>query len=203
MTDHGPGLPAHGLTVAELAQQREEIDRVNAELGDQFCVLAGVEANIGLDGSLDLTGAELRALDLVVAAPHSGLRLPDDQTARMTAAVRNPAIHILGHPRGRQRATRAGIQADWDEVFAAAAESSVAIELDGDPARQDLDFEMARRASDAGCLFALDSDAHAADELGYRDIAIGHARLAGISAERVINTWPLGRLLDWLAERSR
>ncbi len=202
MTDHSHGLPsAHGLTPADLARQRAEIDRVNETLTGRFIMLAGVEANIALDGSLDLTSDQLRTLDLVVAAAHTGLRLPDDQTARMTRAVRTPGVHILGHPRGRQRGTRTGIVADWDAVFAAAAECGVAIEIDGGPARQDLDFAMARRAYDAGCLLALDSDAHSGEELGYAGIAIAHARLAGIPTERVINCWPLGRLLEWLSER--
>jgi histidinol phosphatase-like PHP family hydrolase len=199
MTDHGPGLPiAQGLSVADLVRQREAIDQVNAELGGQFLMLAGVEANIDVAGSLGLTGEELRALDLVVAAPHSQLRRPDDQTARMVAAVRTPGVHILGHPRGRQRSTRQGIVADWDRVFAAAAESRVAIEIDGDPHRQDVDFELAQRAPHAGCLFALDSDAHAAEELVYSEISLAHARLAGIPPERVVNTWPLDDLLEWL-----
>jgi putative hydrolase len=202
MTDHGPGLAtAHGLSLEDLARQKEEIDALNAELGDRFLMLAGVEANIQPDGSLDLGFEALRAIDVVVAAAHSDLRLPGDQTPRMIAAVRNRGVHILGHPRGRQRARRSGILADWDLVFAAAADARVAIELDGDPARQDLDFDIAQRALEAGCVFAVDSDAHAAEELFYSDIAIAHARLAGIPSERVINTWPLERLLDWLADR--
>ena len=121
----------------------------------------------------------------------------------MIAAVGTPGVHILGHPRGRQRGTREGIRADWDRVFEAAAHHNVAVEIDGDPARQDLDFEMARRAYEAGCLISLDSDAHRAEELMYAEISIAHARLGGIPAGRVINTWPLGRLLDWLADRPR
>lgn len=202
MTDHGPGLAsAHGRAFADLVQQKEEIDRMNTEFGGRFLMLAGVEANILVDGSLDLAPEELRAIDVVVAAAHSDLRLPGDQTPRMLAAVRNPAVHILGHPRGRQRARRSGIAADWDAVFAAAAESGVAVEIDGDPARQDLDFETARRALDAGCVFALDSDAHSTSELVYAHIAIAHARLAGIPSERVINTWPIERLMAWLGDR--
>ena len=202
MTDHGPGLAsARGRSFADLVLQKEEIDRLNADFSGRFLMLAGVEANILADGSLDLGPEELRAIDLVVAAAHADLRLPGDQTPRMIAAVRNPGVHILGHPRGRQRARRSGIAADWDAVFAAAAESGVAIEIDGDPARQDLDFEAARRALDAGCVFALDSDAHATSELIYAHIAIAHARLAGIPTDRVINTWPLERLVAWLADR--
>jgi putative hydrolase len=99
--------------------------------------------------------------------------------------------------------TRAGVIARWDEVFAAAAETGVAIEIDGDPARQDLDHTIARQALDTGCLFALDSDAHSTVELSYADTALAHARLAGIPAERIVNCWPLERLLEWLQDRSR
>jgi putative hydrolase len=202
MTDHADGLKsAGGRSAADLARQREEIDGLNARLGGRFCLLAGVEANIGLDGSLDLTGDELRSIDLVVAAAHAGLRVLDDQTRRMIVAVRAPGVHILGHPRGRQRGTRTGIVADWDAVFEAAAAARVAIEIDGDPARQDLDFAMARRAVEAGCVLALDSDAHAPAELGYVEIALAHARLAEVPVDRVINCWPLDRLLDWMGDR--
>jgi len=86
-------------------------------------------------------------------------------------------------------------------VFEAAKQSGVAIEIDGDPARQDIDYALARRAMRAGVVFALDSDAHSTGELRYAETAIAHARLAGIPAERVINCWPLDRLMEWLARR--
>ncbi len=108
---------------------------------------------------------------------------------------------MLGHPRGRQYSTRAGIQADWSQVFAAAAAANVAIEIDGDPWRQDVDYELARDALRAGCFFALDSDAHSPPELRNAEIAVAHARLAGIPRDRVINSWPTDRLIAWLAER--
>jgi putative hydrolase len=95
--------------------------------------------------------------------------------------------------------SRAGVVADWDEVFSVAADEGVAVEIDGDPHRQDLDYTMAVRARDAGCLFALDSDAHAVEELGYADIALAHARLADIPRDRIVNFWELDRLLAWLA----
>jgi histidinol phosphatase-like PHP family hydrolase len=98
--------------------------------------------------------------------------------------------------------SRAGIAASWDAVFETAAAEGVAVEIDGDPARQDLDFTLARRARNAGCLFALDSDAHTTAQLRYAETAIAHARLAGISPERIVNCWPLERLLAWLSDRS-
>jgi len=87
-------------------------------------------------------------------------------------------------------------------VFAVAAQRGVAIEIDGDPARQDLDYSVATRALTAGCLFALDSDAHTTMQLSYAETAIAHARLAGIPAERIVNCWPIERLLAWLARPS-
>jgi putative hydrolase len=200
ITDHSYGLPiARGVSMASLSQQHGEIDRLNKRLGRTFRVLKGIEANIRADGEVDMLPEERRELDLVLAAPHSKLRLAEDQTARVIAAVSTPGVHILAHPRGRMLGSRAGIIAQWDNVFAAAAARGVAIEIDGDPSRQDLDFTLAKKALKAGCFFALDSDAHSTGELRYADTAIAHARLAGIPAARVINTWSLDRLMEWAA----
>jgi histidinol phosphatase-like PHP family hydrolase len=136
---------------------------------------------------------------VVLAAPHSRSRRGEDQTARMLAALAHPSVRILAHPRGRITGSRAGVIADWDAVFAAAADRGIAIEIDGDPARQDLDHTLASRAREAGCLFALDSDAHTTAQLAYAETAVAHARLAGISADRIVNAWPLERLLAWLS----
>jgi histidinol phosphatase-like PHP family hydrolase len=202
LTDHSYGLKiARGVSMADVVKQQRDIDRVNEKHGGRFRLLKGIEANIRSDGSVDLTPDELAQFEFVVAAAHSALRSDDDQTARMFQAVVTPGVHILGHPRGRQYGSRAGVRADWDLVFAAAARANVAIEIDGDPARQDIDFTLAPRAVAAGCLIALDSDAHATVELRYTETSIAHARLAGVPTDRVINTWPLDRLLAWLEDR--
>ena len=119
----------------------------------------------------------------------------------MIATVRHPGVHVLAHPRGRMYSRR-GVLARWDEVFEEAAARGVAVELDGDPYRQDLDFALAKRALAAGCLFAIDSDAHSGAELAYAELALAHARLAGIPARRVINTWPAEKLLEWARKPS-
>jgi histidinol phosphatase-like PHP family hydrolase len=202
VTDHSHGLPiAGGMSQEAAARQHQEIDRLNQRFPNRFRLLKGVEANILADGQLDLTAEELQNFELVVAAPHSKLRVAEDQTARMLGAVATPGVHVLGHPRGRMSGSRAGVQADWPRVFRAAAARRVAIEIDGDPSRQDIDFDLARQALDAGCLFALDSDAHSADELRYSETALAHARLAGIPSSRVVNCWNVDRLLDWANER--
>ena len=199
VTDHSYGLPiAHGVSMADLKRQHAEINAINKRYKGRFRIIKGIEANILADGELDMKPQEMRKLELVLAAPHSRLRTSDDQTQRMLAAVRTPGVHILAHPRGRKFGSRPGITANWDKVFAAAAKTGVAIEIDGDPSRQDVDFELAQRAIKSGCLFALDSDAHSVEELRYAETAIAHARLAGIPKERVINCWPLDRLLAWL-----
>ncbi|MGD9902043.1 MAG: PHP domain-containing protein [Vicinamibacterales bacterium] len=202
LTDHAETLSvAGGRSMADFRRQGAEIDALNAGYGARFRMLKAVEANIDAAGGLDIGADDRRHFDLVVAAIHSGLRSTGDQTARLLAAVRAPGVHVLGHPRGRQFSTRAGVRADWPAVFAAAAAHRVAVELDGDPARQDLDAGLAVQARAAGCVFALDSDAHAPEELDYVEVAMAHARLAGIPAERIVNCWPLERLLDWIASR--
>lgn len=198
VTDHSYGLPiAGGLSMAEVTRQHREINALNRKYRGRFRLIKGIEANIRADGEVDMTAGELARFEIVVAAPHSVLRVATDQTSRMLGAVRSPGVHILGHPRGRMYGSRPGVTADWDAVFAAAADAGVAIEIDGDPSRQDVDFELAKRAVRAGCLFALDSDAHSSPELDYAHTAIAHARLAGVPADRVINCWPLDRLLAW------
>jgi len=200
VTDHSYGLKiAGGMSMAEAADQRRAINDVNARFGDRFRLLQGVEANIDAAGQLDLTDDEAATFDVVLAAPHSKLRKDEDQTARMLGALSHPAVRILAHPRGRITGSRAGVIADWDAVFASAAERGIAIEIDGDPARQDLDHTLAVRARDAGCLFALDSDAHTTTQLAYAETALAHARLAEIPAERIVNCWPLEQLLEWLS----
>src|SRR5215203_7086821 len=204
VTDHGYGLPiAHGMSMEAALRQHAAIDLLNAQHRGEFRLFKGIEANIRADGSIDMQTEELRRFDFVVASPHSSLRSRADQTARMTGAVSQPFVDILGHPRGRRFNVRPGVSADWEQVFAIAAVRRVAIEVDGYPDRQDVDWTRAADALDAGCLLALDSDAHATGELLFSRMAIAHARLAGIPPDRVINTWPNDRLEEWMHRRER
>jgi len=202
ITDHSYGLPvARGMSMANVVRQHQEIDRLNTKHAGAFRVFKGIEANILADGRLDLQPSEREPFEFVVASPHSQLRRAEDQTARMLAAVRAQRVAILGHPRGRIYNTRAGVQADWGRIFADAAAREVAIEIDGNWHRQDVDFELAGRALAAGCLFALNSDAHSIGELRFSEYAIAHARIAGIPKERVINCWSNERLEAWMKSR--
>src|SRR4029453_16802764 len=183
ITDHSYGLPiARGISMADAIAQHKEIDTLNAKFAGRFRVFKGIEANILSDGNLDLKPSERSQFEFVVASPPPHLRRTHDQTARMLEAVMGAGVTILGHPRGRVFNSRPGVAADWARVFEAAAKRRVAIELDGNWHRQDIDYELARVALDAGCVFALDSDAHSIGELRFTEYAIAQARLAGISA---------------------
>ena len=198
ITDHSYGLPvAGGMTMAQVAEQHAEIDALNRRFKGRFRMFKGIEANIRQDGTVDMEPHELRQFEFVVASPHSLLRKSTDQTSRMTGAVSQPGVCILGHPQGRRFNVRPGVSADWDRVFEIAAKRQVAIEIDGSWDRQDVHYELAARALEHGCLFALDSDAHSHPELDFVDIAIAHARLAGIPQARIVNYWTEKKFLDW------
>lgn len=199
VTDHARGLTiARGLSAESMKAQHREIDALNDSLDGKMRVLKGIEANILADGRLDVSADEMQRCDIVLAAPHSRLDEPGDQTDRVLATVNTPGVHVLAHPSGRKFGKRAGLNVRWSRVFKEAARRNVAIELDGDPSRQDLGYALVCQALDAGCVFAIDSDAHATEELVFSDIALAHARLAGVPPARVINCWPLKKLLTWL-----
>jgi histidinol phosphatase-like PHP family hydrolase len=198
VTDHSYGLSiAGGMTMDRVAEQHAEIDALNRKFGGRFRMFKGIEANIRADGTIDMAPRELRQFEFVVASPHSALRKSIDQTERMVAAVSQPGVSILGHPQGRMFNVRLGVVADWSKVFEVAARRQVAVEIDGSWARQDLPYELSAQALEQGCFFALDSDAHSHPELDFADIAIAHARLAGIPQSKIVNYWPEKKFLEW------
>jgi histidinol phosphatase-like PHP family hydrolase len=198
ITDHSYGLPiAGGMTMAQAAEQHAEIDTLNARYKGRFRLFKGIEANIRQDGTVDMEPRELEQFEFVVASPHSLLRKSVDQTPRMVGAVSQRGVSILGHPQGRRFNVRPGVGADWDRVFEVAARRQVAIEIDGSWDRQDVHYELAARALERGCIFALDSDAHSHPELDFIEISLAHARLAGIPEDRIINYWPEKKFLSW------
>jgi histidinol phosphatase-like PHP family hydrolase len=198
VTDHSYGLAiAGGMTMERAAEQHAEIDGLNSKYRGSFRLFKGVEANIRPDGTVDMTPEELRRFDFVVASPHSLLRKSIDQTPRMVGAVSHPGICILGHPLGRRYNVRPGVSDDWDKVFEVAAQRQVAIEIDGSWDRQDVHYALAARALEHGCIFALDSDAHSNVEYNFVDIAIAHAKLAGIPQKRIINYWSDQQIFEW------
>ena len=198
ITDHSYGLAiAGGMTMEQVSGQHAEVDALNRKYEGRFRMFKGIEANIRSDGTIDMEPHELRQFEIVVASPHSLLRKTIDQTERMTTAVSQPGVAILGHPQGRRFNVRPGVSADWDAVFEIAARRQVAIEIDGSWDRQDIHYALAARALERGCIFALDSDAHSHPELDFSQISIAHARLAGIPQEQIINYWPDRKILEW------
>ncbi len=205
VTDHSEGLRiAHGMDASTRAAQAAEVNELNAVLsaaGQDFRVLHGLEMNIAPDGSGDTDPEVLRGLDLVLGAFHSKLRLLDDQTDRYIRALRNPTVDILAHPRGRIYNHRVGLSARWDEVFEAAAELGVALEVDAYPDRQDLDVELLRRAARHEVWIAVDTDAHHPVDLDAMPLGIAALVEAGVPRQRVINTFGREELAEWIAAR--
>ncbi len=201
LTDHARDCAvAGGLFPGDFRAERREVDALNVRAGT-FTMFVGAEANIAEDGSLDVTPRSVPELDAVVASVHTDLRSPRDQTARLVRAIETPGVAVLGHPKGRLYDMRSGVRADWPRVFAAAAARSVAIELNGCPERLDLPPALARIAVEAGCLFSISSDAHAAAHLSFLDYGLAVARLALVPRDRVVNVWSRDRFADWLEER--
>jgi len=206
ITDHSKGLKiARGMNEAELARQGREIVQVNEDLraaGRSIQALASIEMNLSPQGEGDMEPEALGTLDLVLGAFHSKLRTKEDQTERYLAAVRNPTIDVLAHPRGRKFNLREGLHADWPRVFEAAAESGVAVEIDAYPDRQDLDVDLLKLASATQVWVSIGTDAHHPEELGFMEFGLAAAIQAGLTRERILNFLPLDRLRSWAANRS-
>lgn len=206
LTDHSPRLKiANGLSSERLRDQLKIVAKLNAA-SSGFRILSGIEVDILDDGSLDQTPAMLDKLDIVVASAHSKLRMPRrEMTARLLGAVRNPHTSVLGHVTGRlvkgSRGTRPQSEFDAAAVFAECAERGVAVEINSRPERQDPPDTLLKIAVDAGCLFSIDSDAHAPGHLGFVADGAARAEAAGIPADRIVTTWKMDRLLDWASAR--
>jgi putative hydrolase len=203
LTDHSPNLTvANGLSVERLERQLEVVAEINAGGNDGFRLLSGIEVDILETGELDQTPEMLERLDVVVASVHSKLRADRaTMTERMLAGIANPHTNVLGHCTGRlvtgSRGTRPESEFDAERVFAACAENSVAVEINSRPERQDPPGRLIRIALDAGCLFSIDTDAHAPGQLDFLAYGAERAAANGVPADRIITTWPVDRLLEW------
>ncbi|WP_316529362.1 PHP domain-containing protein [Kitasatospora brasiliensis] len=200
LTDHSPRLTiAHGLSPERLRRQLDEVAAWNARNGS-FRLLTGIECDILEDGSLDQEPGLLDRLDLVVASVHSKLRSdPEPMTDRMLEAVRAHRTNVLGHCTGRIVTGRGRPPSRFDAgaVFAACAASGTAVEINCRPERRDPPDDLLRLAARAGCLFAVDTDAHAPDQLHWFGSGYARAARLGLGPERLITTWPRERLLAW------
>ncbi len=227
LTDHSPRLTvARGLSPERLREQIELVAALNAtlaETGTDFVLLTGIEVDILADGSLDQEDDLLAGLDVVVGSVHSGLRdEPDAMTRRMLRAIANPHFDILGHCTGRRlvpggdgggedggggrgdrahRRSRGRPESQFDAaaVFKACQGNGKAVEINCRPDRLDPPKRLLRQAYEAGCLFSIDTDAHAPGQLDWLHNGCERAALCGVEAQRVVNSWPAPQLLEWTA----
>ncbi len=217
LTDHSRSLAiAKGLSPERVRLQRAVVDGLNARYAreeadgrvppgassDGFRLLHGCELEIRADASLDFDDDMLAAFDLVVASVHVARQQSRAQlTARVLAAIRSPHVDVIAHPAGRMLGGREDLDLDWEALYAAAALTGTALEMNGSDHRLDLADERARRAVAAGCLLALDSDAHRVEEFHHLDWAVAQARRAWVEPASVLNARSRSELLAWVAAK--
>jgi DNA polymerase (family 10) len=215
LTDHSQSLAiARGLTPARVEEEREIIAELNLRFAREeadgtapaetppegFRLLHGCELEIRADGHLDYDDDLLASFDLVVASLHVSRRQPRAElTQRTLTAIRSPHVDVIAHPAGRMIQTRDDLDLDWEAVYAEAALTGTALEMNGSPHRLDLSVERARRAMSLGCVLTVDSDAHKTAELDFVRWGITQARRAWVEPEVVLNTRSRAELLAWVA----
>jgi len=195
---------AGGLSVEEIAAQQAEVERLNRRYRGGFQIFKGIESDILPDGSLDYPDDVLARFDFVVASIHSRFKLDRAaQTERLVRAVANPYTTILGHMTGRQLLRRPGYDIDIARVLAACAEHGVAIEINANPWRLDLDWRWHRKALELGCMMSINPDAHSTDEIDLTHWGVEMARKGGVAKNRVLNCLPLDKFSAHLKTRRR
>jgi DNA polymerase (family X) len=200
VTDHAKDMPMQRMTDAKMLAQRDQVRALDGRGG--MALLHGTELNIGPDGGVDWDGDFLAGFDLCVAAVHSHFQQSRaEMTRRLVRACENPYVAVIGHPTTRQIGRREPIDADFDAVFAAAARTGTALEIDSYPDRLDLPDELVLRARRHGVRFAVDTDAHAVPHLDHLRYGVGVAQRGWLTAEEVVNTWPLRRLRAFIAAK--
>lgn len=202
LTDHSPRLRiANGLSPDRLRQQLDVIDEIR-EMVSPMRILTGIEVDILEDGSLDQEDELLERLDVVVASVHSKLAMDaPSMTRRMLKAVANPHTDVLGHCTGRLvtggRGVRPESKFDAEKVFTACRDAGTAVEINSRPERRDPPTRLLTLAMDIGCVFSIDTDSHAPGQLEFLGYGAQRALDAGLAADRIANTWPAEKLLDW------
>ncbi len=206
LTDHSPRLTvARGLTAARLRSQLGVLAELAPRLGD-FRLLSGIEVDILDDGGLDQEPGLLSELDVVVASVHYKLAMDSAaMTRRMLAAVADPNTNVLGHCTGRLNGGKKRSQSSFDAeaVFTACLEHEVAVEINSRPERLDPPDDLLRLAVEVGCLFSIDTDAHAPGQLDWKQYGAKKAADCAVPVDRIINTWPIDELLGWAAKPKR
>ncbi|MCG0062460.1 DNA polymerase/3'-5' exonuclease PolX [Streptomyces tricolor] len=203
VTDHAPNLYMQRMTDEKILAQRERLRELDGTRG-RMRLLHGTELNIGPEGEVDWPEEFLAGFDLCVASLHSHFDLGRTaMTRRLVWACEHPYVNVIGHPTTRLIGKRAGVDADWDEVFAACARTGTALEVNAQPDRLDLGDEDILRAREHGVRFAVNSDAHSVPHLAQLRYGVGTAQRGWLTGEDVINTWPLTRLRRFLRKGRR
>lgn len=200
ISDHSHGRGRIGLTADALREQRARVQ----EIGERYGIrtLCSSEVDILPDGSMDYPDEALAELDIVVGSVHSAFNLSrDEMTRRLIRACENPHVSIIGHPTGRNLESFPGYEFDYDAVFAAAARTGTALEIDGQVLRLDLPSALAQRAKTFGVTFTVDSDAHDVSQLAQIELAVSQARRAGLTPDDVLNAQPLERVLQFVRDK--
>jgi DNA polymerase (family 10) len=193
---------ARGLSVDEVIEQHRVIDRLNKSYGRDFRILKRIESDILVDGALDYADDVLGRFDFIVASVHSRFKLDrKTQTERIVRAVENPFTTILGHMTGRQLLRRPGYDIDIEAILRACAAHGVAVEINANPWRLDLDWRWHQRALDLGCMMSINPDAHSTREIDLSHWGVEMARKGGVPASRVLNCLTLQQLLQHLRKR--
>lgn len=203
ISDHSRGRAvANGMSIERLREQIALIKSVRDAYGVRL--LCSSEVDIRADGSMDYPDDVLAELDIVVGSIHSAFTgSKEKQTERLIRAIRNPYVNVIGHPTGALLEQRAAYEFDVDAVFRAAAETGTALEINANPARLDLDANLARRARELGCTLSIDTDAHSTDMLDDMFYGVGTARKAGLTKENVLNARPVEGVLEFVAAKRR
>jgi DNA polymerase (family 10) len=204
ITDHSQAAAyAGGLTADDLARQADEIDQVNSRLTD-FRVLKGIEADILQDGRIDYDDAVLARLDFVIASVHSRFNMSaPEMTARMLATMDNPHLTIIGHPTGRLLLARDPYGVDLDAVIEKAAATGVALEINADPHRLDLDWRVLQRVRAAGAMVSIGADAHNVAGIGHVEYGVAMARKGWLGPDDILNARPMDGFLAFARGRRR
>jgi DNA polymerase (family 10) len=200
VTDHAEKMPMQRMTRAKMLRQREQL---RAMSNKSMTLLHGTELNIDPDGGVDWDEEFLATFDVCVASVHSHFTQPAAQmTRRLIAACEHPYVHIIGHPSTRQIERRPPVEPDWDAVFEAAGRTGTAMEISSYPDRLDLNDELILRAKQFGVKFSVNTDSHSTVHLGYLPYGVGQAQRAWLTADDVINTWPLTKLRSFVRAKA-
>jgi DNA polymerase (family 10) len=202
VTDHAPNLYMQRMTDEKMLAQRKELAKLAAR--GKMVLLHGTELNIDGDGGVDWGPEFLQGFDVCVASVHTLFnQSKEEMTRRIVRACENPYVNIIGHPTGRQIGGRPPVEFDLDEVFAAAARTGTALEINAFPDRLDLRDEHIMWAKRHGVKFAVDTDSHSTVHLPFMRFGVGTAQRGWLTKDDVINAWPLGKLRKFLKKGRR